>query len=152
MGASSVISSPSSHTLLPVMVPFGGSNYTCSALMDSGAGGNFLDSGMAERWGIPATPLPSPISVRSLDDSPITIITHVTPPVSLVVSGNHREITELYLLSSQSVPVVLGHPWLVQHGPHVDWARNSVLSWNLLSCLASCMCAAPSPGSVFPVL
>lgn len=151
MGTSSLVSSPSSRTLLPVTVQFRGSNYSCSALVDSGAGGNFLDNGMAEQWGIPAILLPSPISVRSLDDSLITTITHVTPPVSLVVSGNHREVTELYLLHSPSAPVVLGHPWLVQHSPHVDWAGNKVLSWNQ-SCLASCMGMASSPGSVFPVL
>lgn len=80
MGASPLVSSTSSHSLLPVTVQFGGYIYSCSALVDSGAGGNLMDSGMTEKWGIPANPLPNPISVRSLDDSPFTIITHFTPP------------------------------------------------------------------------
>uniref|UniRef100_A0A9J8AAP7 ribonuclease H n=1 Tax=Cyprinus carpio carpio TaxID=630221 RepID=A0A9J8AAP7_CYPCA len=141
----------SSRTLLPVSVQFGGSSHSCSALVDSGAGGSFMDTGLAKQWGIPAIPLATPISVQSLDDSPITTITHLTPPVSLIISGNHHEITELYLLDSPSAPVVLGPPWLVQHGPHMDWARNSVLSWKQ-SCLKSCLGSASFPGAVFPVV
>lgn len=71
---------PHPNSLFPVTVQFGGYIYSCSALVDSGAGGNLMDSGMTEKWGIPANPLPNPISVRSLDDSPFTIITHVPPP------------------------------------------------------------------------
>lgn len=49
---------------------------------------------------------------------------------------------------SKSPPVVLGHPWLVQHNPHVDW--NSVSSWSQ-SCFASCLGAASSPVSLSSV-
>lgn len=35
-------------------VQFGGSNYSSSSLVNSEAGGNFMDSGMAEQWGIRA--------------------------------------------------------------------------------------------------
>ncbi len=78
------------------------------------------------------------------------LLYHSTPSVSLVVSGNHHEVIELYLLDSPGAPVVLGHPWLVQHNPHVDWSGNSVLSWSQ-SCLASCLGAALSPGSLSSV-
>ncbi len=124
--------------------------HSCSALVDSGAEGNFLDISVAAQWGIPAILLPSPISVRSLNGLLLSSITHSTPSVSLVVSGNHREVIELYLLDSTGAPVVLGHPWLVQHNPHVDWSGNSVLSWSQ-SCLASCLGAALSSGSLSSV-
>ncbi len=126
--------SPKSRTLLPVSVKYQDTIHSCSALIDSGAEGNFLDISVEVQWGIPAIPLPSPISVRSLNGLLLSSITHSTPSVSLVVSGNHREVIELYLLDSPGAPVVLGHPWLVQHNPHVDWSGNSVLSWSE-SCL-----------------
>lgn len=67
------------------------------------------------------------------------------------MSGNHHEVTKLYLFHSQSALIVLEHLWLVQHGPHVDWSGNSVLAWSQ-SCLASCMGTAFFPGSVSSVL
>ncbi len=149
MGASCP-ESPKSRTLLPVAVKYQDTIHSCSALIDSGAEGNFLDISVAAQWGIPAIPLPSPISVRSLNGLLLSSITHSTPSVSLVVSGNHHEVIELYLLDSPGAPVVLGHPWLVQHNPHVDWSGNSVLSWSQ-SCLASCLGAALSPGSLSSV-
>ncbi len=150
MGASPCPESPKSRTLLPVSVKYQDTIHSCSALIDSGAEGNFLDISVAAQWSIPAIPLPSPISVRSLNGLLLSSITHSTPSVSLVVSGNHREVIELYLLDSPGAPVVLGHPWLVQHNPHVDWSGNSVLSWSE-SCLASCLGAALSPGSLSSV-
>lgn len=60
-------------------------------------------------------------------------------------------IDKLYLFNSQSAPIVLGHLWLVQHDPHMDWSGNSVLAWSQ-SCLASCLGSAISPGCVSPVL
>lgn len=139
--------SPSSRTLLPALIQYRGSTNACSALLDSGAEGNFMDSSVASQWGIPAIPLPDPIPARSLDGTLIATISHATPSVSLVISGNQCEVTTLYLLDSPSAPIILGHPWLVQHGPHVDWSGNSVLSWS-----QSCLGPAPFPVSVCPVL
>lgn len=119
---------PSSRTLLPALIQYRGSTNACSALLDSGAEGNFMDSSVASQWGIPAIPLPDPIPARSLDGTLIA-----TPSVSLVISGNHHEVTTLYLLDSPSAPIILGHPWLVQHGPHVDWSGNSVVLESVLS-------------------
>lgn len=150
MGATPHVDSPISRTMLKVSIQHKDSFHSCSALVDSGAEGNFLDASVAARWGIPTIPLPSPISVRSLNGLLISSITHSTTPVSLTVSGNHCEVIELYLLDSPGAPVVLGHPWLVQHNPHVDWSGNSVFSWSQ-SCLASCLGSALSPGSVSPV-
>lgn len=151
MSATPLLHSPSSRTLLPVSIQFGDISNSCAALVDSGAEGNFMDLSLATRWGIPVIPLPEPIPARSLNGTLITTVSYATPPVSLIVSGNHREVTTLYLLESPSAPIVLGHPWLVQHGPHVDWSSNSVLSWSKF-CHASCLGAASFPVSVCPVL
>ncbi len=151
MGASPCLKSPKSRTLLPVSVQYKDTIHSCSALVDLGAEGYFLDTSVAAQWGITAISLPSLISVRSHNGLLLSFITHSTPSLCLVVSGNHREVIELYFLDSPGAPVVLGHPWLVQHNPHVDWSGNSVLSWSQ-SCLAFCLGAALSPGSLSSVL
>lgn len=101
--------------------------------------------------GVPAIPLSSPVTVWGLSGQPVATITHTTPRVSLVVSGNHHESAVLFLLESPHASLVLGHPWLVQHSPHVDWSCSQIVSWRQ-SCHACCLGAASPPVSVSPVL
>lgn len=138
-------------TLLPASLQCGDVVLSCSALIDTRAGGNFIDSPTVELWSIPAIPLSSPITVLSLNGLTITSITRFTPSVSLIISGNHHEVINLYSFDSPSAPVVLEHPWLIKHNPHVGWAANSVLSCSL-SCLAMCLGVAPCSGFVSYVL
>ncbi|XP_057205010.1 uncharacterized protein si:ch211-159i8.4 isoform X2 [Triplophysa rosa] len=139
--------SHSSRTQLPFRLIFQGVTHSDSALLDTGAEGNFIDGVTAQRWKIPFIPLSVPISARSLDGTPLSTITHSTPRVSLFISGNHCESIVLYILESPNNPIILGHPWFVQHNPHVNWASNSVLIWSP-SCFVSCLGSAPSPASV----
>ncbi len=44
--------------------------------------------------------------------------------------------------------MVLGHPWLSHHNPHINWEQNTVCSWNdfchasyLLSACSSVSCS-----------
>ncbi len=58
----------------------------------------------------------------------------------------------LFLIECPNASLVLGHPWLDQHNPQVDWSPQSdyVLE-PVLSLLAVLVCAS-SPVSVSPVL
>ncbi|XP_057197795.1 bone morphogenetic protein 5 isoform X2 [Triplophysa rosa] len=106
---------------------------------------------MAWKWGIPILPLHPPISAVTLTGLPLSTVTHITPHVSFFLSGNHCEKIRLYILDSPTTPLVLGHPWLSQHNPHIDWVSTSILSWSP-ACHVSCLGPAPSPVSVSPVL
>ena len=48
-------------------------------------------------------------------------ITHVSAPVGLCLSGNHQEEMSFYVIDSPNAPLVLVHPWLAKHNPHIDW-------------------------------
>ncbi|KAL1246642.1 hypothetical protein QQF64_034443 [Cirrhinus molitorella] len=115
-------SSPACRTQLPAIVKWGPFSRPCYALVDSGAEGNFVDASLVARWGIPTTPLKRKLIARALNDTILTQVTHVTSPVSLTVSGNHSEDIAFYLLESPGTPIVLGHPWLVRHSPHIGGA------------------------------
>ncbi len=86
-------------------------------------------------------PWPSLLRRGSLGGRPLTTITHVTPFVSLSLSGNHQELIELFIIDSPRVPLVLGLPWLLKHNPHIDWVNKSILAWSQ-SCHVSCLGAA----------
>ncbi len=125
-------------------VRVGGAAFRISTLIDSGAEGDFMDFGLATRLGISSVALTEPISAKTLCGTLLTKITRVTQCVTLILSGNHAEEIQFFLIHSPSAPVVLGHTWLVKHNPHIDWAHKSILAWSPF-CLAQCLGAAFSP-------
>ncbi len=141
MGSSPCINSPATCTQLPFRLSFQGGLHTGHAFLDSGADGNFLDSASAQKWNILTIPLAKPITVWSLVGNTLTTITHVTPCVSLSLSGKHCEQIKLFIIDSPMAPLILGHPWLLKHNLHIDWVNNSILAWSQ-SCHVSCLGAA----------
>ncbi|KAL0185787.1 hypothetical protein M9458_017457, partial [Cirrhinus mrigala] len=133
----------SSTTLLPVRLQWAAAFHNCLALVDSGAEGKFMDFDFAHHLHIPVVPLTHKITVNALNGQALPDITHTTGPVTLVTSGNHLESITLLLTLSPLAPIVLGHPWLVQHNPRVDRGHDSVSAWSD-SCYASCLVSACS--------
>ncbi len=43
-----------------------------------------------------------------------------------------------HLISSPELPLILGHPWLTRHNPHINWSSGEVLSWGSL-CQDTCL-------------
>ncbi|KAL2078839.1 hypothetical protein ACEWY4_024583 [Coilia grayii] len=99
---------------------------------------------MAQQMGLESHRLPAPVPARALDGHLLGQITHITEAVEMLTSGNHRERMRFHLLSSPSVPMVLGLPWLRLHNPRFDWRAGSILEWGI-ECHQSCLrSAAPS--------
>jgi hypothetical protein len=142
-GGLAVKKSSSAATFLPVQLLVDRTTFTCKALIDSGAEGNFLDHKTALRLRIPLVPLDPPILVTALSGQSLPPVTHVTESVSLITSGNHTETISFLLTDSPLAPVVLGHPWLSRHNPNINWSQNTVLSWSEY-CHASCLLSACS--------
>lgn len=68
-------------------------------------------------------------------------VTRKTEPLKLVLSSNHHETIELYVISSPLNPVILGIPWLKKHNPQVNWATSTVRDWSPF-CHAHCLRSA----------
>lgn len=127
-----------STTLLPVRLQWATSHHNGFALLDSGADGNFLDITLAHKLKVPVIPLTQPISVNDLGGQALSSVTHSTGPVSLTTSGYQLEEVHFLFIDSPLAPVVLGHPWLKLHNPHINWQQGSVLSWSE-HCHAVCL-------------
>ncbi len=125
----------SSTTLLPVRLQWAAERHEGTALLDSGAEGNLLDISLAQLLHIPLVPLRHKISVSALNGQSLPPISLSTVPITLVTSGNHSETITFLVTHSPLAPVVLGHPWLTQHNPRVDWGRNCLL---VFLCLVLC--------------
>lgn len=85
-----------------------------SVLIDSSAEQNFIYT-------------PPPLSVHALSGQRPPDITHVSEPLSLSLSGNHTERICFFTFKAPLMPLVLGHPWLVLHNPHIDWEKGKVM-------------------------
>lgn len=94
------------------------------ALIDLGAEVSFIDESWALKQGIPLVDLKDPATVFALDGSVHSKVRRTTIPVSLTVLGNHQETISFLIFQSPFTPVVLGHPWLMQHNPQIIVPRE----------------------------
>ncbi len=136
--ASATTFSPShkARTSLAALLRCGGSTFSCAALVDSGAEGNFMDERWALDHGIPVQELNDPITIYALDGRILSRILRATAPVSLTISGNHQETISFFIFSSSLSPIILGHPWLTL----------TILSWGL-SCHVNLLTSTPHIGN-----
>ncbi len=124
---------------LPVTLESGGRLHQLQVLVDSGAAGNLMDIAMPYRLQVPVNPLSSPLEIIALDWRPIApgSVTKIPDPLTVSVS-HHLESMAFHLISSPELPLILGHPWLTRHNPHINWSSGEVLSWGSL-CQDSCL-------------
>ena len=140
------ISEKPSRPLIHAQLFCKGQVNTVSVLIDSGADTNLLDRALAEQLGIEQEPLSQPIKATALDGRLLCTVTHRTIPLRLGMSGNHTELLTFHLIHAPQQPIILGHPWLKRHNPHIDWVSGSILQWSNY-CHAVCLRSASSPAS-----
>lgn len=118
--------------LVPVTVRFGERCFSFSALLDSGAAGNFVTPTVAEALQLPLNTLSPPVSIQALDGGPVGngTISQITSMVQLTVYSVHHESINFLVLPSMQHPVVLGLPWLQTHDPVVSWKGGNIHSWS----------------------
>jgi hypothetical protein len=98
------------------------------ALLDSGAGGVFIDRDYQQNLGIPTHRLERPIIVHNVDGT-LNKKGFITEYVKLNLNVNGRTgpmIAHVTGLGKQNV--ILGYPWLQDWNPDVNWKMGS-LKW-----------------------
>ncbi|TWW57368.1 Retrotransposon-derived protein PEG10 [Takifugu flavidus] len=125
---------------LPCTLRWGRESISAPFLVDSGADDSFISQDLAVQARVPIETLPEPRPVIGLNGEVLAMVTHQTQPLTLIVSGNHREQIRLLVIPASSSPGVLGSPWLARHNPQIDWSTRRV-SWSV-ACRANCLCSA----------
>ena len=96
------------------------------ALLDSGATGMFIDSGFAKAKNLTTRQLPRPIPIYNIDGT-LNEAGSIREEVDLIMRyGDHSERTTFAVTSLGRVPIIIGHTWLVQHNPTIDWITGEV--------------------------
>lgn len=142
--SSTAESSRSRRPLLRARLLLPGGPHTLVTLIDSGADSCLVSKTVAKQLGLGQVPLSHPIPARALDGHEMGVITHQTAPVSMPLSGNHKETIQFHILNYPDLPLVLGFPWLRRHNPQIDWSTSSIRGWGT-TCHLTCLKDAMSP-------
>ena len=113
-------------------------------MVDSGADNSFIDMETAKRVDLSLMALKQPRRVEGMNGRALAIVRYRRVPLTLLVSGNHREQIKLFILPTFGAAVILGSPWLAKHNPRVDWAARTVTAWSMF-CHGHCLCSALPP-------
>ncbi len=123
--------SSASSIKLPVELRSQNQEIQTTALLDSGAAGNFIDSEFVSQHHLKLTPCTSSLAVEALDCRPLGKgkILHLTEPVKLHIGTLHSEESQFYVIQSPTHPLILGLPWLRTHDPQISWREGQITEW-----------------------
>src|SRR6266481_4281547 len=106
-----------------------------NALIDTGATGQFIDVEYVRSKELCTYCLPHSIRVYNVDRTP-NEAGHITEALDLVVRyKDHMEQSTFYVTSIGQGAIILGHPWLVEHNPEINWHTGKV---KMTCCPESC--------------
>lgn len=105
------------------------------ALLDSGATGLFLDTKFVQAHGLNTRKLPRAIPVYNVDGT----LNHggsISEEVDLIMTfEQHTEIVTFAICDLGGKTAIIGHTWLAQHNPEIDWKTGHV---SFTRCPPSC--------------
>ena len=98
------------------------------ALIDSGAGGNFIDTETVERLQLARIELRRPIMVRNVDGT-YNANRQITHQVLLdATTAGQRQTLSLLVTGIGKQSIILGLPWLIKENPDINY-RTGQLQW-----------------------
>jgi predicted aspartyl protease len=100
--------------------------YGVRALVDSGATGLFIDREYVKSNQIPTTKLPQPIPVFNVDGTANTEGSISEVAELLLHYNGHSERALFCVTGLGRQNLILGHTWLKDHNPEVDWRTGKV--------------------------
>ena len=106
-------------------------NVETLALIDSGAGGQFIHQEYVEQLGLSTKPLKKAITAQNIDGTPNRTGT-INSYINLIMEIDGK-ITDTRLLVTGlgSQRIILGFPWLNKHNPDIDW-KTGTFKWRTL--------------------
>ena len=104
---------------------------TPPTLLDCGANALYADRSLAKREGWALRELPRAIAVYNVDGT-LNMGGSITHMVDLILRyGNHVERAPFAVCNLGREGLILGHSWLKEHNPEVDWRAGIVKSEGL---------------------
>lgn len=116
----------STHLQIELQTIDTGARVTISALLDSGATGLFLDSEFVKGNHLNTRRLPRAIPVYNVDGT-ANQGGSIQEEIDMIMSfQGHSERTTFAVCSLGSKTAIVGHTWLQQHNPEVNWQTGEI--------------------------
>ncbi|KAL0150894.1 hypothetical protein M9458_053813, partial [Cirrhinus mrigala] len=111
-----------------------------TALIDSGAAGNFISIEFARQHNITLTTCNSSLSMEALDCRLLGEgrAQSITEGVQMQVGALHNEIIQFCTIHSPHHTIILGLPWLHKHDPRISWRDGEIRQWSA-TCQEHCL-------------
>src|SRR3979490_395784 len=106
-----------------------------NALLDSGAIGMFIDIEFVWAKRLKTRHLPRAIPVYNIDGTPNEAGSIKEEVYLICTYGNHTERATFSITSLGHLAIILGHTWLTEHNPEVNWSSGEV---SMTHCPESC--------------
>ena len=113
-------------------------------MIDSGATDNFIDLESATRLSLPLVKQRDIPLHTVTGELGFTITHHVLLPLRI---DSHMETVKLHVTKLGHQGIILGMPWLVKHGPSVDW-RSKRVQFSSNFCAKNCLESSPQSKGV----
>ena len=107
-------------------------NVETLGLIDSGAGGKFIDQDFTKESGFKTLKLEEPLRVLNIDGTENkrgTIRDYVE--LNLEINGR-KSLEQLMVTGLGKEQIILGFPWLTDHNPDINW-KTGRFSWRKLA-------------------
>ena len=117
---------------IPITIKCAEENKTIETLglIDSGAGGKFIDQNYAKTLGLETKLLSKPITARNVDGTE-NKRGKITNYVDLDLTINGRTVkTQLLISGLGKQKIILGFPWLNENNPDIDW-KTGKFNWRI---------------------
>ncbi|KAI2653687.1 Retrotransposon-derived protein PEG10 [Labeo rohita] len=137
------------QTLISVTVYTAERTLCVSALLDSGASGNFTSQACLDLLHLPRQRHHPEFAVKTIQGKPLGRgrIRYASPFITLQVGLFHLERIKLLVLENSTVDIILGCPWLHLYHPELRWDPCDIISWSK-HCLKNCISHLPPRVSV----
>lgn len=110
------------HLAIPCILKLNQQTIYSLALINSSLSGfGFIDNFYAHKYNIPMILLNTPLTLEAFDGNPTEYgqITHIAQ-INCFSFDMHKECNlYLYVSYLHYYSIVLGHPWLQKHNPHI---------------------------------
>ena len=131
---------PPEQLKITVLLCIYGKWKTAQALVDSGAGENYISRAWIKEHHVPTRGKENPYEVTVASGTVMEQIRSEVPALYMEIN-NHREQINLDVLKTHH-DVILGMPWLQQHQPQIDWVR-ATMEFDSEGCKRQCFHPRP---------
>ena len=122
-----LVAPPNEQTLrFPIKLLVGTQTIETSALVDSGATGNFIDLGLFSLANFPLKRLPQPIGIFNVDGTPNRRGTILWKACTCIMLPHGSDDLDLMVVSLGRKQIILGMLWLRSINPRINWKSNTL--------------------------